>query len=103
VVENHLDFSLSFNFGVFYQPQQLKDSIWYSKMNTLYIKIPPESNSGGIKVFYSDGGVVVSSGFVGFLPHILSTEDKPKHPKANIATASTNGVDGAMCSSVKLF
>jgi hypothetical protein len=51
-------------------------------------------------LFYSVGGVLLS---FGFLPKILSTDDKPKHPKASNATASTSGVDGATCSSVKLF
>jgi len=48
-------------------------------------------------MFYSD--TCVSD----FLPKILSIDDNPKHPNANIATASTNGVDGAMCDSLKLF
>jgi hypothetical protein len=48
-------------------------------------------------MFYSDTGVS------DFLPKILSIDDNPKHPNASIATASTNGVDGAMCPSLKLF
>lgn len=39
----------------------------------------------------------------GFFPQILSTLDKPKHPNANKATASTNSLEGATCCSLKLF
>jgi hypothetical protein len=53
-------------------------------------------------MFYSDGGVGVSSPLF-FLPQILSTDDRPRHPKASNATESTSGVEGATCSSVKLF
>ena len=48
-------------------------------------------------MFYSTVGVS------DFLPKILSIDDKPKQPNASNATASTNGVDGAMCPSLKLF
>ena len=57
----------------------------------------------GVKFLYSTGSVGSSFSGVDFLPQILSTEDKPKQPKARSATASTKGVDGAILSSVKLF
>jgi len=62
-----------------------------------YIKLKSPFLREGIQMFYSTVGVS------DFLPKILSIDDNPKQPNASNATASTNGVDGAMCPSLKLF